>query len=113
MEKVFWLMWLADLSASVGVVGLCALVAALITTGAAAILEVFDEKDGAKRFFRVIRWLAAPVVLSMLFPSSNTIRLIALSSAGEAATETQIGKKGAEALNAVLDKIISETKPKK
>lgn len=110
MEKVFWLMWFADVVGNIGLIACVALLGAVITIGFAAMCEAFEDDGAAKRFYGVLRWLAIPVIAGMLLPSSTTIKLMALSSAGEVATETQLGKKGVEALNAVLDKVISESK---
>lgn len=110
MEKVFWLMWLADVVGNIGLVAVFALIVVGGTIGLAALLSAAEEWDDVKRLFRVLRWLAIPVIIGMLLPSSSTLKLMALSSAGEVATETQLGKKGVEALNAVLDKVISESK---
>lgn len=112
MEKVFLLMWFADVVGNIGLIACVALLAAAATTGFAALMEAFDEKEGAKRLFGVLRWLAIPVILGALLPSSSTLKLMALSSAGQVATETKLGKKGVEALDAVLDKVISESKKK-
>lgn len=114
MEKVFWLMWLADVVGSISVIGFVALIALGLGFGGIFIVAGLD--DGGKPFgraWKVGRWLLIPMVLGALTPNTNTIRVLAVASAADAAANTQLGAKGLEALNAVLDRVIAETSKKK
>lgn len=110
MEKVFWLMYLADVVSNISAMVAIAFVLACV----AALFMVLDRgyKDEHKwlSFSKHLRWLAIPVVLAVILPSSTTLRLLAVGAAGEAATSTQLGQKGLEALNAVLDQVITKAK---
>lgn len=112
MEKVFWLMWLADIVGSIGIVAFICLIAAFILVIMSWMGEV-TEKENLAITFKYMRWLAFPVILSVMLPSSKTIQVLAIASATDAAASTALGQKGLEALNAVLDGIINEKKPKK
>ena len=110
MEKVFLLMWLGDV---VGNISLLAGLITLMTIGGLVLSVIalgFEERGSYSKMLKAGWWLAIPVVVALILPTQTTIRVLALASAGEAATETSIGKKGVEALNAVLDKVIKESK---
>jgi len=112
MEQVFWLMYLADLSGSVAAVGIGAVMAAIVSMVFMTIMAVYDdvETGGYARAFRVLRWLLIPITIAVLLPSKQTIQLLAVVSASDAVASTQLGQKGVEAINAVLDRVIKESK---
>ena len=117
MEKIFALMWLADLMGSIGVIG--ALSAVALTVAAVIVLITFAvTEDGerapvsVKRTWPVAKWLCLIVAIAVVTPERRTVQLLAVSSAAEAAVTTQLGAKSIEALNAVLDRVINEAKKK-
>lgn len=113
MEKVFWLMWLADVSGSISVIGVMSLIALAIGLGGVVVIAGLD--DGGQPFARawkVGRWLLIPAAVALVTPSSKTIQVLAVASAADAAATTPLGAKSIEALDAVLDRVISESKKK-
>lgn len=113
MEKVFWLMWLADVVGSITVIGFVALIA--LGFGFAGIFIVAGLDDGGKPFgraWKVGRWLLIPMLLGAVAPNTKTIQVLAVASAADAAVNTQLGAKSLEALNAVLDRVIETSKKK-
>lgn len=115
METVFWLMWLADIAGNIGVVGwIFAILFALFWLMVGVMLANDVEAEDSKKMFAHTRWLLLPLVVAMFFPSQGTIRLLAATKAAGVAADTQLGKKGLDAANAVLDRIIGEAqKPAK
>ena len=112
MEKVFWLMYLADLVGNVAVVGVIAAIAAVasvVILGIGVASEAID-RDGCLSAFRVLKWLAIPIAIAAVLPSHKTVQLMAVASASDAVASTQLGQKGVEAINAVLDRVIKESK---
>ena len=110
MEKVIWLMYLADLCDGVSLIGFFALIA---FSGAASFVVVggaFGDEDVRRQLWRHSRWLLIPVVIAAFCPNAKTVRLLAAVSAGEAAVSTTLGAKGLEAVNAVLDRVIETAK---
>ena len=106
MEKVFLLMWLADISGSISVVGIFSCIVAAVLT----ICAVAEDVASARRIVRYGCWLLIPIGVAVVMPSQKTIQLLAVSSAAEAAVNTQLGAKGIQALNAILDQVIDKTK---
>lgn len=112
MEKVFWLMWMADVVDGVGFIGLICGFALACSMGFCFVSVGFEDREIYGRVWRSARWLLIPVVVAVLTPSAKTIRVLAVASAADAAVNTALGAKGVEALNAVLDKVIDSTKKK-
>lgn len=111
MEKVFWLMWLADIAGSIGVIGVTSLIALGLTVLCLVLVSAAQEDgDIFLRGVKAARWLLIPVAIASLMPSSKTIHILAVASAADAAASTQLGAKSIEALNAVLDKVIDKAK---
>lgn len=111
MEKVFWLMWLADIVGGISVVGIVALIFAGIGVTALVIMAAVEsEPEFVLRGLSVVRWLLLPVAIAMLTPSAKTIHILAVASAADAAATTELGAKSLQALNAVLDKVIETAK---
>lgn len=111
MEKVFWLMWLADIVGSVSAIGVAALIFAGVGFVILAIIAAAErETELLARGFKVMRWLLLPIAVAMLTPSTKTIHILAVASAADAAATTELGAKSLQALNAVLDKVIEAAK---
>ncbi len=112
MEKVFWLMWLSDVAGSISMIGTISLIALISCAAFLLIIAGLDADEWAAhaRSFRVGWWLIIPIAIACVVPSKQTIQVLAVASATEAAASTQLGAKGLEALNAVLDKVVKEAK---
>lgn len=110
MEKVFWLMYLADVVGNISVLAGTALAITLMGAVFLALNIAFDEPCAYTKYAKCFRWVAIPVALAVLLPAPTTLRLLAVGAASEAATSTQLGQKGLEALNAVLDQVITKAK---
>jgi hypothetical protein len=113
MTQVFWLMWLSDVVGNVGFVGgaavlvcgfalLFALIAALVT----------EDREPINLYFKYAKWALIPIAIACIVPDKSTIRVMAVASAADAASKTQLGAKGLEAIDALLDRVITEAKKK-
>jgi heme/copper-type cytochrome/quinol oxidase subunit 3 len=112
MTQVFWLMWLSDVVGGLGIG--CWLAVAI---GAFAIMFgllfcAMENKSVAKPL-SYLKWLAIPFAVAVILPNASTVKLMAVASAADAASKTEIGAKGLEAINALLDRVITEAKAKK
>jgi hypothetical protein len=112
MKETFLLMWLADAIDGVIFAAVLAAFASLVAMLLLLALSAEDEvADFTKKHFRRITSLvAASFLLIVLLPSKSTIQLAAAATSTSAAASTEAGKKGIEAFNAVLDKIIKKAK---
>lgn len=111
MEKVFWLMWLSDIAGSIGIVGVACLIVLGLCIVAMTFLVAADDDPGAyRRGMRVAWWVAVPLAVACVTPNPRTIQILAVTSAAEAAASTKLGAKSLEAIDALLDKVIKESK---
>lgn len=113
MEKVFWLMWLADLCGNIGVVGWMSVFAICIIMGGGALAAADLEDSGVlRRCAGYAKWFLIPLMVAIFAPAPRTVHVLAVSSAAEAAANTKLGGKTLEAMEAVLDKVIAASKTK-
>jgi hypothetical protein len=112
MTQVFWLMWLSDVVGSLGIacwlvfgVGLMAVMLALLVFGM--------ENRPASGPLGYLKWLAIPFAVAVILPKPSTVKLMAVTAAADAASKTQLGAKAMEAIDALLDRVITEAKAKK
>lgn len=120
MNNVILFMWLGDVSgnmqhaiAVIAGVWLAASVMAFLAMGIGVNegnIKPETMKTYAKRWVWTIPLVALLVLAGGILPNKDTMRLAAALSAGKAVAETQLGQKAAEAANAVLDRIIVESK---
>ena len=111
MTKIFLLMWLSDIASAITVLGAIATVTLVIGLLIATVWSVMDhETDMLKAWFKALAYLGPIVLVCGLVPAQSTIRLLAVAEATEVAANTQLGAKSLDALNAVLDKVIKESK---
>lgn len=112
MTEVFFLMWLADVVGSLATI--CSLSAVgLLCAGAFVALDRSldaEELSNSKYARSVVVAIVVLTAISVLTPSRSTIQIAAAASATQAAASTDVGKKGLEAVNAVLDGIIKKSK---
>ena len=115
MNSLSWMIYLAELSQSIGFVcgiaGIVYLIVAVVKT-----MNVHSEdfgdgsvtKAAAKSFFGRAGKVALPLLLiATLVPSKATIYAIAASEMGETALNSETGGKAVQALNAWLDRQIA------
>ena len=108
MAKVFWLMWLSDVVGSIGFIGAIAAILLGLSLVFAGVISACDEKgDALLVWAKASKWLWPVVFVAAIIPGQKTVQLLAITSASEAAASTQLGKKGIEALNTILDGVIS------
>lgn len=120
MNNVILFMWLGDVSGNMQnaislITGAWAIGSGIM--GVVIWLGTTDnsvKSETAKLIFKRWTWTIIPAMLLVLvggiLPNKDTMRLAAALSAGKAVAETQLGQKAAEAANAVLDRIIVESK---
>lgn len=117
MNEIFMWFWIADIATGLQVVSLV-LVALLLTVGLMFFFNGDFYMPGDKIDPEVKKWgkrsgaaVGILLFIGIVTPSPTTIRVFAVGKVAEvAATETNLGKKTVEALEAVLDKIIKEEK---
>jgi hypothetical protein len=113
MEKIFWLMWLADIVGSIGVVGAICAIGFVLAFGFISFISSIDnDKEMFKRGWARMKWLLIPVIVATLLPSSKTIHVLVAASAVEVAASTTIGTKSLKAIETVLDGIIANSSKK-
>jgi hypothetical protein len=112
MTQVFWLMWLSDVVGGLGFacwlvsgVGLTAVMFAMLFSG-------MDDRPVSGPL-GYLRWLAIPFAVAVILPKPSTVKLMAVTAAADAASKTQLGAKAMEAIDALLDRVITEAKAKK
>lgn len=118
MNEVFALMWLGDVVGSISFIGGAALagiiIGAVFFSIACGVYAATEEEDVMPKWLAgiksLITWLCVPVILATVMPGKQTIHLMAAAKAGEQLMATKTGGKAIEALNAVLDKIVSTAK---
>lgn len=112
MEQVFWLMWASDVIGQVKFIAWIFVVVFAILWAIYSLCVCADdiEPPEATKLFKYSKWLLLPVFVCAFTPSQMTIQIMAATKATESAADTQIGKKGLEAVSAVLDRIIGEAK---
>ena len=112
MNEIFLWFWLADIMGAIGVIGVFCLMAVIVVAIVGSVIWwEYDGEEKGKRVLKLIYWLLIPVSVAVIAPDKNTIRLYALTKAGQiATTETEIGKKSVQALEAILDEIIEKKK---
>ena len=114
MNEIFLWFWFADFVGNISAVGTFCFVMGLLVLFFGFLFEVNEEKELSKRLFKIAAWLVIPTSIAILVPEKNTIKIYAIVKAGQiAATETDLGKKSMQALEAVLDEIIQKKKGKK
>jgi hypothetical protein len=117
MNELSWLIYLADVSHSIG--NMCAAVLVFggftgfcLSIGFAA-ASAYDDEDTRKPFVKALKWLGAAIlvagIISAIAPSRNTVYAIAASEMGERALETETATKAFKALDAWLDRQLGET----
>lgn len=113
MTDIFALMWLADVSRTISHIATAALVAVNV---AGLVMLLMAHADGVllglPTRLKHLCWLLIPVAVSLVIPSGDTIRLLAAAKAGGVLTAAKTGGKAPEAVDAMLDKVISCTKEK-
>lgn len=123
MTKIIILMWLADISASVGIVGSAILIAfgiALVVILIGLFFKLTDDEldiDSTRNAFikltPVVKWPAIFLAVAVLMPNASTLRLAAAGVAIGEIAQTATAQKALDAFNAALDEIISKTKKDK
>lgn len=110
MTEYIALLWLSDVVGSVAMLGLicvCAMIVGAILVG---IESDAREKNLFPQCKTALVSLAVVVAIAGATPSKNTVYAIIAMKAGKDISQTEIGTKAHEALNAVLDKVIKEAK---
>jgi uncharacterized integral membrane protein len=74
-----------------------------------ALITAAERKD-VKGVLSYGKWLAIPFAIAVILPNASTVKLMAVASAADAASKTQLGARGLEAVDALLDKVIKEAK---
>lgn len=113
MNEIFLLLWLADFVGSIGVVG--TILAIGLCAGLIICLLVFvfgddNEIGPTKKFIHYAKWWLLPVAIAVIMPSPTTVKALVVIRAGEYAIASPLGEKSIKALDAVLDRVISESK---
>jgi len=113
MNEIFLWFWLADIMGGISVIGIACLIAVIVVAITGAVESELNGEEAGKRVFKLIYWLLIPIAVSVVVPDRNTVKMYAIAKAGNlAVSETAIGKKSMQALEAILDDII-EKKGKK
>ena len=112
MNEIFLWFWLADFVESLSILAfVCSLAAIMIFLF--SFIEYEYEPEKLNRGKKIAALLAIPVMLSIFLPNSSTLKLLAIGKAGKlAATETELGKKSVQALEAILNDIIEKRSKK-
>ena len=112
MTEIVFLMWLADVAGSIGVVGIVlsmCMGAGLVVTGANGSLEK-DQSPTIEYLVRLKWWIVASLAVAVFIPSQATIRILAVARASDLAAQTAIGQKTVEAVGVLLDEVIKRKK---
>lgn len=125
MNNVILFMWLGDIAGNIQSVLGTAVIAVGIFSAVVIIgcfIHAHDHlpsgEEGAfmlralKRLSLLLLFVIPSLILLILAPSRDTMRLGAALSAGKVVIDSPIGQKAGEAANAILDRIINEAKPK-
>lgn len=103
------LLWLADVTENLHI--LSVLAATLLGTGGAAAFiggKAEGEEVVARAGLIALVIAAAFCTLAAILPSKQTMHAIIAVKAGKDLSESQIGKKAADALEAILDDVIKK-----
>ena len=110
MSEIFVLLWLADIVTTLKMLGILMLVGLGVLYLIGLMFVIEGDPEFFKRAWKSTKWsllLAVPLALS---PNSTTIKLLVASKAGELLLATEAGGKVVEAANALLTRIIKESK---
>lgn len=113
MGNVLWLLYLADVAQSFGIVlgalGTVFLIATLIISGIQA--DEAPYREGAAMFWKLVRIRviipSVMIVLACLTPSRQLLYIAVGLNVGQEVAQSEIGQKSLTALNAWLDKAIA------
>ena len=114
MNELIFMMWLADVSSSIGTVGTLILIALAFISVVVAFLWIDSEGAVDLRmlntgFFR--KSMIATLVflaISAIMPSKQTIYAAVALKAGSEIVESRIGQKAVGAIEAILDEVIAK-----
>jgi hypothetical protein len=111
MENVLLILWLSDLATALAVLGYIASTILMCALVFCATVDVLDrEGTYVLGLRRAILWLSPFVLAAVLVPSASTIRVLSATAATQAVLDPKLTPKSLEALTAVLDKVISDSK---
>lgn len=105
-----WLMYMADVVGSIGVILVISAFCCLMAYGAWAVHSAMESEP--KPPFKLIVWALAFSAAASIIPSAKTMYTIAAVSVGREALSTPTGAKAVNALNHWLDKQ-TEKQPEK
>ena len=109
MDEIFLWFWFADFVGNISTVGTLCFVMVVLGLCFGFLTDINEDKELSKRFFKVVAWLSIPVAIAVLVPDKNTIKIYAIGKASQiATTQTELGKKSVQALEAILDEIIEK-----
>jgi hypothetical protein len=120
MDQVYMLMWASDVVSDLKALGVLTMLMGVIAMVAMffALDSWNDRSDDyqeenpfpKKRWNLIIISLLSFTMVTVFFPGKQTLHMMAAAKAVELGAGTDLGAKGLEAANKVLDKIINETR---
>lgn len=111
MTELFVLMWLGDITSAVSVASAILLMATTVLGGVLAIISLAESDSSTlKPLIRWCKYVVPLIILGGMTPSKSTVQLLAATQAVKLAADTNLGQKGITAIEAVLDKVIADSK---
>jgi ABC-type siderophore export system fused ATPase/permease subunit len=110
MNDIILLLWLSDLVVSLSAASAMGALGLSLVAVFTHMFYGMDNKKVPGTFNKVYYAIGLCLVILVVTPSANTMRMLVVGKAGQIALNTELGKKTIEAAEAVLNKVITEAK---